>query len=266
MSEPKPTVRRINSGKGHRYTIDGKPAVGVTTALKALPNEALKYWSARTVAEFVADHIDDLIVRMDAAGGRGPLVDYLKAIPWQTRDTAAVRGTEIHAIAERIHAGEEFAVPDRLAGYVDSYLHFLADENPTPLHTEFLVANREPRYAGTGDSIMSFPTRGLGLCDIKTGKNVYGDYAYQMAAYRFAESLVLDGVETPMPSVDFCAVIHLAEDDYSFVPVQADEKAFEAFKHAHWLYTEELKKDYRTNLSPLDERVLPAFPKGGEAA
>lgn len=254
-----PVIKRINAGSGHRYTIDGKSAVGVTTALKALPQPGLMYWSARTVAEFVADHIDDLIVRMDAAGGRGPLVEYLKAIPWQKRDSAAVKGTEVHRIAEKIHAGEEFDVPEHLAGYVESYLQFLEDENPTPLFTEFTVANLDPAYAGTGDSIMDFPKRGTGLCDIKTGKGVYGEAALQMAAYRNAEFMVINGVPCPMPIADFCAVIHVREDGYDFIPVEADEQAYEAFLHAHWLYTHELKKDYKTNRSNLDARVLPAF-------
>lgn len=260
MSNPQPAIKRINSGSGHRYTIDGKAAVGVTTALKALPKPALMYWSARSVAEFVADNIQDLIVRMDAAGGRGPLVDYLKAIPWQRRDTAAIRGTDVHKIAEQIHAGGEFDVPDHLTGYVEQYLRFLEDENPTPLHTEFVVANREPTYAGTGDSIMSFPSRGIGLCDIKTSKGVYGDHALQLAAYRYAEWLLdEDGTESPMPKVDFCAVISVHEEDYALVPVKADERAFEAFCHAHWLYTNELKQDWRTKRSPMDARVLEPF-------
>lgn len=261
MTEP--TIKRINSGSGHRYTIDGKPAVGVTTALKALPQPGLMYWSARTVAEFVADHIDDLIVRMDRAGGRGPLVEYLKAIPWQKRDSAAVKGTDVHRIAEHIHAGEEFDVPDHLTGYVESYLKFLEDENPQPVYTEFTVANLDPAYAGTGDSMMVFPKRGFGLCDIKTGKGVYGEAALQMAGYRNAKYMVVDGVVQEMVPVDFCAVIHVREDGYDFIPVNADEQAYEAFLHAHWLYTNELKKDYKTNRSNLDARVLEPFHLAG---
>ncbi len=254
---PPTTIKRINSGKGHRYTIDGKPAVGVTTALKAIAAPALMYWSARQVAEFTADHIDDLIGRMHAAGGRGPLVEYLRNIPWQRRDTAAVKGTDVHTIAERIHAGEGFDVPDHLAGYVEAYLAFLDDHNPTPLFTEFVVGNRDPNYAGTGDAIMRFPKLGLGLCDIKTGKGVYGEHAYQLAAYRYAELMVAaDGTEQPVPKVDFAAVIHVGEDGYELIPVEADESAFEAFLHAHALYTKELKKDWRTNRSRGDARIL----------
>lgn len=261
-----PVVKRINAGRGHYYKVDGKVAPGVTTALKTLAQPGLMYWSARTVAEFVADHIDTLILRMDAAGGRGPLVEYLKAIPWQKRDTAAVKGTDVHTIAEKIHAGEDFDVPEQLAGYVESYLGFLADENPTPLHTEFLAVNLDPVHCGTGDSIMSFPKRGVGLCDIKTGKGVYGEAALQMAAYRNSEFMVIDGELTPMPAVDFCAVIHVREDGYDFVPVNADEQAYEAFKHALWLHVNEMKKDSKTKRSNLDNRVMPAFHLADEYA
>jgi hypothetical protein len=47
------------SEKAHRYWCDGKPIPGVTTLIKGgLPAPALVYWSARSVAEYVADNPD----------------------------------------------------------------------------------------------------------------------------------------------------------------------------------------------------------------
>ena len=61
------------NAKTHRYWLDGKPIPGVTGLIKGgIPAPALTYWSARTVAEYVADnaeHVEQLRVM-----GRGPMV------------------------------------------------------------------------------------------------------------------------------------------------------------------------------------------------
>jgi len=89
------------TAKTHRYFLDGSPIPGVTTLIgKGLPSPALVYWSAKTVAEWVADNPDG--VEAFRATGRGPMVAALKEIPWQKRDEAAIRGTDVHALAEPI--------------------------------------------------------------------------------------------------------------------------------------------------------------------
>ena len=256
------TIKRINSGSGHRYTIDGKPATGVTTALKAIDKPALVGWAARQVAEHVADNLDGLLDRLYNAGGREPFIDYLRAIPWQSRNSAATRGTNVHNIADLIHRGKFTDVSEEAAPYIDQYLQFLDDFNAKVVQSEFVVAHRGLRYAGTADSIIDVDhpdLRGRGLFDIKTGKGVYGDFALQSAAYRFAEVMLIGDEELPMVSTDFGAIIHLSEDEYRIVPLKADESAFEAFQHALSLYVNEIKKDWRTKRSPMDERVLPAI-------
>ena len=45
--------------RSHRYKLDGDWVPGVTTLIgDGLPKKALIYWSARTVAEWVADNAD----------------------------------------------------------------------------------------------------------------------------------------------------------------------------------------------------------------
>jgi hypothetical protein len=102
------------TAKTHRYFLDGSPIPGVTTLIgKGLPKPALVYWSAKTVAEWVADNPDG--VEAFRATGRGPMVAALKEIPWQKRDEAAIRGTDVHALAERVIRGEAVEVPEHLA-------------------------------------------------------------------------------------------------------------------------------------------------------
>ena len=94
----------------HSYRLDGKPVPGVTTLLKGgIPAPALVYWSAKQVAEYVADN-EDHVAQLRSMG-RNPMVAALKSVPWETRDTAAVRGTDVHALAEQLVHGNEVRCP-----------------------------------------------------------------------------------------------------------------------------------------------------------
>lgn len=134
----------------HRYRLDGAWTPGVTTLLgNGLSKKALMYWSARTVAEWVADNPDD--VERLRTMGRGPMVAALKETPWQARDEAAGKGTEVHALAEQLVHGREVEVPEHLADHVDGYVRWLDRKQPEPLHVERPCASRQWRYCGTFD-------------------------------------------------------------------------------------------------------------------
>ena len=139
--------------KSHRYRLDGEWVQGVTTLLKqGLPKPALTHWAARTVAEFVAEH-PDMVEEIKRLGGPGPAVAMLKAVPFQKRDDAAIRGTDVHALAERLVHGEEVDVPEHLAGYVSGYCDWLDATGFQPIVTEKPCANRKWAYAGKPDAI-----------------------------------------------------------------------------------------------------------------
>lgn len=215
--------------KNHRYTIDGKYVVSVTTALKGVPkDEALVYWSARSVAEYVVDNLDH-VSRMAASGGRGPTVAFLQGIPNQARDTAAIRGTDVHTYAERIMRNEEVEVPHLLVPYVEGYLHFLEDFEPTSVLDEVIVASREYGYAGRLDSAQNIPGLGFVIVDYKTGNRVYGEAALQVAAYRYAEFYMDGALEVPLPAVEDTFVLHIQPNEYQLLQVAADRAAFERF-------------------------------------
>lgn len=217
-------------GSWHSYTIDGRRATGVTTALKGVPKqEILVPWAAKTVAEHVVDNIYD-IKRMIDSGGRNPTIWYLKELPNQVRDTAAVRGTAVHKIAEQIIRHEEVEVPEPLTAYVEGYLRYLEDFNPTTIAEELIVGSREHMVAGRLDSIQDIPAYGRSHVDYKTGKGVYGEAALQVAAYRHMEVCVdAEGNEQPNIQVEHTFVLHLMPGEYELVPVQAGKDEFGQF-------------------------------------
>jgi hypothetical protein len=229
-------IKVADHGTWHSYTIDGRRAVGVTTALKGIPKDALVPWAAKEVATFVVDNIYD-VKRMLDSGGRYPTIDYLKGIPNQKRDAAAVRGTDVHALAERYIRGEEIEVDDVVQPYVEGYAAYIKDWNPTSVHEEIVVASRAHWYAGRLDSIQDIPTLGRCLVDYKTSKGVYGETALQVAAYRYAEVyLDADGIEQPMVPVERTFVLHIQPETYDLIPLDADEAAFENYLKAQANY------------------------------
>jgi hypothetical protein len=234
MSAATSTGLRFTPGN-HQYRLDGRPVPSVTTLLgKGLPKPALTYWSAKCVAEWVADNEADVeaLRRM----GRGPMVNALKGVPWEKRDTAAVRGTDVHALAEELLHGREVEVPDHLANYVDGYVKWLDLWTPEVVLTERIGANRKWHYAGKFDAIFDLPTGERLLCDWKTSAGVYGDTSCQLAAYRGME-FYLDGdsAEMPMPEVDSLAVLHITPTGSDLYRIKDPDAAWKDFLHVAWV-------------------------------
>lgn len=230
------SIKRINVGQNHRYTIDGRKAGGVTTLIKkGLPAPALMYWSAKMVAEFVADADPELLASMRQSLGRDGLVNALKAVPWDRRDKAAVRGTQVHALAEKLITGEPVDVPDELAGHVESCVKFLDEWQPSPVLVESVIANRRWSYAGTLDLVADLCGDRRALMDYKTtASGIWPETALQLAAYRHADVyLDDDGNEQSMAAVGInCAyAVWLRADGYDVIPVDTSVDVFRAFCH-----------------------------------
>ena len=228
------TLRRVNRGSWHQYLDDDHELPGVTTILNAvLAKPALVGWAARMSAEYVVDHWDDLTAMTPS--------ERLKAVRGATDRTsksAMARGTRIHEMGERLVHGIQVDVADEDVGPVEAYAHYLDTWHVVPIAVEATVASRRFQYGGTLD-LIGTDVRGLTfLGDIKTGSGVYSDVALQLAAYRYAEVMLHDGDESPMPPVDVVQVMHVLPDTVRVVPVNADPAAFRAFLH--------LRETYRT--------------------
>ena len=232
------TLKRVDylyRGKpGHRYELDGERVDGVTTILSnGIPKPAIPRWASRSVGEYVAENLDTVAAMLET-GGPGPTTHYLANVPWQKRDDAAVRGTEVHALAEQLILGGEVDVPAHLVGHVQGYSDWLDRSGATPLLTEFVVASRSHKYAGTADLIIDVPGVGAVIADIKTSKGVYGETALQLAAYRWAEFyLDDDGNEAFLPATGVVGlVLHVTATGTEAYPVPVDQDQFLAFIHA----------------------------------
>jgi hypothetical protein len=233
-------TKRVSTGRGHYYKLDGKTAKGrgVTTLIgNAMPKGGLTTWAANSAAACAVDERD--IWEPLAEQSRDAAYDYLRNAHTRDRDKAAGRGTEVHRLAEKLAAGQEVDVPDELLGHVDAYLEFREMWQPTDEIIEGVVINRTQNYLGTFDSIATLPgwnpdaSPARILYDIKTNRSgVYPETVLQLAAYRYAETFLPDpdgGDELPMPEVDGCAVLHIRTDGFSLIPVEAGPRAFRQF-------------------------------------
>lgn len=230
-----PTTRRINHGQGHRYLLDGHKAPGVTTILGAIPKPWLAPWTARTIAEYAADHVDAI---QALHPDRAAIIDLLKKAADRDRDAAGLRGTQIHQFGDRIAHGEEIVwaeIPAEQRGHVEQYIQFLHDHDPQVVASELVVANRSHAWMGTLDLLAGLPhdVPGVHLIDVKTSRSgPKAEVALQAAAYAHAEfSIDEHGVETPLPPIVAGWVLWLAADRYELRPLDITGTVYRLFRY-----------------------------------
>lgn len=259
MTEPQFTRR--NYGRGHAYYLGDRKLDGVTTLISnGLPKPALVKWAANCAAELAVNEWDTL--------AELPVADRLKRLsgaPNAMRDAAAVKGTRVHALADQLARGEEVAVPEDLAGHVESCVRFLNEWRVDTLQTERPVYHEKYLYAGTFDLLAGMDDGGgqgmqSWLLDFKTNKSgPFGDTAFQLAAYGNATHYLRDdGLIMPMPIIDRYGVIWLRSDGYDLYPYHVNQDVFRQF-----LYIQQVARaaaecrDYRGDalVSPAREEV-----------
>jgi hypothetical protein len=250
---PSKGIQVVEYPNYHRYKIDGQWAVGVTTALNGIPKDGLKYWAAGEVADYALKNIHQVKNVLDTAG-YWPARKMLTEVPNQKKSDAAVRGTDVHALAEKYIRDEEIEVSDELMPYVLGYAAYISDYEPVSVFEELVVANRAHLYAGRLDSIQDIPKLGRCLIEYKSGNKVFGEHALQCAAYRHAETYKDGEGEQPMVKVDAVYILHIQPGTYDLRPAQADEEAFRKFLVALENYRENVQSNKLDKLLglPLD--------------
>lgn len=228
------------TGNGYRwnrlgYTLDatGEKFDRVTTIKNVLGSgQGLIDWAAGRVAARATDLAERF---RDGRIGRdellvGLLDPSLGQAHNEERDRAADFGTVFHSLVEAWATGRkaEFPANPDLLARATHFLEWERSNSPRWIVNEFPVFSRAHRYAGTCDAVVEIGGRTL-IVDVKTSKSVHADYALQLAAYRYAEFRMEDGVETPISPVDSCAILHVAPDKCELLELEAGPEQFDAF-------------------------------------
>lgn len=226
-------LKRINGGFGHWYKLDGEYAPGVTTILGrglAVPFGVPSAWAARLVAEYAAEHRDWLV----QAPASQAIIDVLRSVPNNTRDTAAAAGTTVHGYAETLHQHGTVDLADEhhhLTGHVERHAELLDLWGIHTYATEISCANTTHGYAGTVDLLCAstsitahinelltadgqpeLPADTIGLLDLKTGNGIRDKDHCQVEAYARCDLAHIDGAETAMPAIGWVGIIHTQTD------------------------------------------------------
>jgi hypothetical protein len=164
------------------------------------------------------------------------LIEYLKKAPNRIRNGAAVRGTKVHKIAEKMVFGaDDVDIPEELRGHVESVALFLTEWKIRPLLVEHTVGSYRWGYAGTFDLIAELPDGRRVLFDYKTGASgVWPETALQLAAYRYADAYVApDGTEILMKDVGVTEskAVWVRADGYDVIPLDTGGHVFKVFLH-----------------------------------
>jgi hypothetical protein len=213
-------ISRRYGKTGHGYTLDGEKVPGVTTILNALPKE-LKQWAADCAANHAVEFWDEL--------AQLPVTKRLDRIRYAHKDVvgaAALRGTEIHKLGEKLAHGIAVAVPDEHRGPVEGYARFLDEWDIEPIASEYPVAHTTRRYGGTADLRARIGRLGGvdALIDLKSGKNIYAEVPLQLVGYRNADLWQPDGKDSEAPHTppDAVFVAHIMPDTTRLLPVGID--------------------------------------------
>lgn len=228
------SIKRIDRGRGHSYSIDGQRADGVTTLIgDGMPKPALINWAANTTAAYAVDHWADLEQLSPTER-----LSTLKGARYAELDKAGKRGTEVHAIAEQLAHGNEVPIPDEIAGHVESAVKFLDEWNPQIILTETVVASRKWYYAGTFDLVAKLGDGRTAIMDWKTTRSgIFGETALQLGAYANADCWIDDDQqEHDMADlgIDCGMAVWIRADGYDVYEVDLDA-GFKIFQHVAWV-------------------------------
>lgn len=196
-----------------RYTLaDGTRVPGVTTILGVLNKPALVNWANKLGLEGIEVN---------------KYVDVLATI-----------GTVAHSMILAHHKGEQFPVDEYVPEVVDkaencliSFFEWQKKHDIELILAEASIVSEKHRYGGTVDlycKLDSVPT----LIDYKTGKGIFPEHLYQVAAYR-------NLLEEQGHKVDQVRILRVGRDEtegFDEKNVADTSREWQIFQHALELY------------------------------
>lgn len=205
------------------------PRPSVTNIISVMDKGFLPRLYAKMVAEHAVQNLDAIRYQVQTFGPQ-IAIGALKAVPSKPNPAAAI-GDEVHNAIDLLARGEivsEFATTTARQMFAQ-YRHFIAEEQPQIIASEFTVWSYTYGYAGTGDLLWKWRDW-LWVVDNKTGNRCYPEVAMQTVALSEADVILDDqGNERPMPKADKIGVLHVRPRSVRLYELQNPAEAFKAF-------------------------------------
>lgn len=176
----------------HRYIVNHKKAIGVTTATGLIDKSRVLIWWATKLAEA---HLKDLL-KINRVLNEAD-IEYACKLHMQRKTEAADLGTQVHAWAEEyinalVTERGEIALPedDRVLNGVLAFLKWVKAHKVEFVASEQVVYSLKHEYVGTLDCIFTMGKEDhkvLHIGDFKTSSGIYDEMIFQVTAYEEAE-------------------------------------------------------------------------------
>ena len=226
---------RVETSEGrHYYDEAGRRYVSVTTAIGGgLPKNQLGKWASKYAAEHAASNLERFLTMR-----KSDVIAEIKDSPWAYARARADLGGRVHEAVENYLLNLGGGQPENeLAPYLLQFGRFLSEWQPKVEAAEMVVYSERYGYAGTLDSIMVIDGERVVL-DVKTGSGVYREASVQLAMYRAADFVQVNGERIAMPETDGGRVLHLQPKNYRLIPISCGEEELEiglaALKIHNW--------------------------------
>lgn len=223
--------------EGHVHRLDGKPLIGVTTALSVIAKPALIQWAANMAVDYLQENWDK-----NGQENWEALCKEARCAHRKKKEKAGEQGTDVHALVEAYVKGliEKCDGYARQADYLpatdkgikqfQNFIQWARENNVRFIESEKHVHNKELWIGGILDLVFEMDGKRY-IGDVKTSSGIYNEHFFQMGAYE----LCLE--EMGYEKVDGYLVINLKKDGKMDLKVAENRDINkEAFKHALGLY------------------------------
>lgn len=203
--------RDDNTPTGRIYSDGDKRYPSVTSILSILlPKKLTREWPVRQAIR-------------TAVANPGMKEAELVELALHEMMDAARRGTAVHeAIEYDLAPVRPHQLLDDPAA-VAMFKQFVAwkdKQDLQPEAVEALVVNDSPAYAGTVDFI-GLLNGARFLIDWKTGRSLHRTIEMQLAAYRYADRIVVGDTGMPMPPIEHVGILHIRPTSCNLIAMSA---------------------------------------------
>lgn len=218
-------VKLIFNPFGHRYTIDEREIVGVTTILKTIiAKEALVGWAVKVTGDYVMANYSPKTVK--TAKDMENLISLAKKAHRAKKEDAADLGTRVHKWIETYIEAKQKGITLQLIDQedirkpVESFLQWEKEHKVEWISSERPVYSRRFDYCGTMDFLAKVDGK-LMVGDLKTSKAIYPEQYYlQVAGYRYA---LIE--EHPEMKIDGMIIIRIPKEDGDSIEIREPEES-----------------------------------------